>query len=349
MLKNIKPKQLSLYAAGIIGGIALLLGLVAFITGLVNGPWYIAVIFGLVIFFSAHLIILNVLKTYIYRRVKLIYKSIYSSKRSARVRSDIDLNRDIISEVEKEVSEWTNQQQKEIDSLKSLEAYRRNFMGDVSHELKTPVFSIQGYLHTLLDGGLYDESINHAFIEKAARNADRLQTIIEDLESISRLESGRMELDLTRFDIKELTEEVFEELEIMARNNGTELTFKEGAGSSMMVSADRGAIRQVLVNLIANSIKYGKQGGGITKLSFYDMDNRVLVEVADNGIGISKDHHKHLFDRFYRVDKSRSREQGGSGLGLSIVKHIIEAHEQTINVRSTIDEGSTFGFTLDKS
>lgn len=347
MLKNVTPKQLSLYASCGIGGIVAIFTFLGIWTGILQGHWYTPLVLAFVSFISAHLIILYVLKTYIYRRVKLIYKSIYSSKRSSKERSDIDLNKDIISDVEQEVADWTNEQQKEIESLKSLEAYRRNFMGDISHELKTPVFSIQGYLHTLLDGGLYDPNINHSFIQKAAKNADRLQTIIEDLESISRLESGKLELDITRFDIKELCEEIFEELEIFAKNNDTSLIFKEGAGSSTFVSADQGAIRQVLTNLISNSIKYGKHGG-MTKLSFYDMDNRVLIEVADDGIGVSEDHLKHLFDRFYRVDKSRSREQGGSGLGLSIVKHILEAHEQTINVRSTPNEGSTFGFTLDK-
>ena len=260
----------------------------------------------------------------------------------------IDLNRDVLEEVEQEVSQWADKQKKEIESLKLLEAYRREFLGNISHELKTPIFSVQGYVHTLLDGGLYDEAINKNYLRKAANNIERLLTIVEDLESISRLESGQLTLDIQRFNIRDLTLEVFDDLEIQAKERNIKLSIKEGTDSTFFVEADRENIRQVLVNLINNSIKYGKDGGS-TKVGFYDMENYILIEVADNGIGIGEDHLKHLFDRFYRVDKSRSRARGGSGLGLSIVKHIIEAHNQTINVRSSVGVGSTFGFTLKKS
>ncbi len=278
----------------------------------------------------------------------MIYKSIHKSKRTNVDKASVDLNTDIISEVEQEVSEWADSRDKEIESLRTMEQYRREFMGDISHELKTPIFSVQGYLHTLIDGALYDEKINKDYLRRAANNVDRLQTIVEDLESISRLESGELMLDIRNFEIKTLTEDVFEELEMFGKKNNISLFFKEGASNSYQVKGDRDSIRQVLVNLIANSIKYGKDGGH-TKVSFYDMDNFILVEIADNGIGIGEEHLRHLFDRFYRVDKSRSRVQGGSGLGLSIVKHIIVAHKQTINVRSTENEGSTFGFTLEKA
>lgn len=247
-----------------------------------------------------------------------------------------------------EVDQWAENQKEEIRKYNSWAEYRRKFVGDISHELKTPIFNIQGYIHTLIDGGLEDHKINVKFLSKAAKNVERLQTIVEDLESISRLESGELILDIQSFDIKELTEEVFEELEIKSREKEIDFDFKQGAAKGFMVEADRETIRQVLVNLIHNSLKYGKENGK-TRIGFYDMDKVILVEVADNGIGIPKQHINHVFDRFYRVDKSRSRNQGGSGLGLSIVKHIIEAHKQTINVRSTPDLGSTFGFTLKKS
>ncbi|MCB0578851.1 MAG: sensor histidine kinase, partial [Phaeodactylibacter sp.] len=220
--------------------------------------------------------------------------------------------------------------------------------GDISHELKTPIFNIQGYLHTLLDGAIHDEEVNVKFIRKAAKNLERLHTIVEDLEAISRLESGELILEMQAFDIRKLTEEVFEDLEIKAAQRRIVLEFKEGAAQNFRVLADRESIRQVLTNLVSNSIKYGKDNGR-TRIGFYDMDKNILIEVADNGLGIPKQHINHVFDRFYRVDKSRSRAQGGSGLGLSIVKHIIEAHKQTINVRSTPDLGSTFGFTLQKA
>ena len=255
---------------------------------------------------------------------------------------------DIIDEVEKEVSEWAENQAEEIKALKKWQEYRRRFLGDISHELKTPIFNIQGYLETLLDGGMYDPQVHRSYLERANKNVERLNTIVEDLESISRLESGELILEMQNFDIRDLTLEVFEDLEMQARERRIELIFKPGADQHFKVRADRESIRQVLVNLVSNSIKYGRDGGH-TKVGFYDMDRNILVEVADNGIGIPKEHINHVFERFYRVDKSRSRSRGGSGLGLSIVKHIIEAHQQTINVRSSINLGSTFGFTLTKA
>ena len=255
---------------------------------------------------------------------------------------------EVLDSVEEEVAQWAQSQENEINTLKTLEAYRKKYLGNVSHELKTPIFSIQGFVHTLLDGALEDETVNRRYLERAASNVERLLTIVYDLETITKLESGELMLDITTFDIKELVEEVFSDIEIKAKEGNIDLVFKEGADRSFMVKGDPEYIRQVLNNLIVNSIKYGKKGG-VTKASFYDMHNQVLIEISDNGIGIQERHLKHLFDRFYRVDKSRSRIQGGSGLGLSIVKHILEVHDQTINVRSTPEMGSTFGFTLDKA
>ncbi|MEM1322195.1 MAG: ATP-binding protein [Bacteroidota bacterium] len=310
--------------------------------------WGVLFFILLAFFCLSYFVVLNALKRYIYRKIKLIYKSIHRFKVTAKDKiRDVDINTDIIGEVEKEVSNWVNSQNKEIESLKSLEAYRRNFLGDISHELKTPIFSIQGYIHTLLDGGLYDEKINRSYLVKAASNVERLQTIVSDLESIAKLESGTLMLDMQPFDIRALAEEVLEDMEIMAKERKISLLFKEGADRGFTVHADRENIRQVLTNLIANSLKYGNDNGH-TKLAFYDMDKYILIEVADNGIGIKETDLKRVFERFYRVDKSRSRTQGGSGLGLSIVKHIIEAHQQTVNVRSAAGVGSTFGFTLAK-
>jgi two-component system phosphate regulon sensor histidine kinase PhoR len=195
---------------------------------------------------------------------------------------------------------------------------------------------------------LYDEEINIEYLKKAAKNADRLQNIVEDLEAISRLESGKEIIELRKFDIKALCQEIFEDLKPLRDEKSTKLVFKEGADKAFQVLADPDAIRQVVNNLVVNSSKYGKQNG-CTQVSFYDMHDHVLIEVTDDGIGIQEKHLKHLFDRFYRVDTSRSRNMGGSGLGLSIVKHIIEAHNQTIHVRSTPGIGTTFGFTLQKA
>lgn len=350
MLKNPTPKQIALFAAlyiclvvSIVGG--LLLGL----EYLGTPTWVAYALVPLVVFLAAYWVTIYYLRKYIYRKIKLIYKTIHKHKRSPEEKTNsIDITSDIIGEVEKEVEEWALTREAEINKHNAWADYRRKYIGDISHELKTPIFNIQGFLHTLLDGAMYDNEINHSFLKRAAKNVERLHTIVEDLSAISRLESGNLVLDTVSFDIKELTREVFEDLEIKAAQKDVVLSFKEGADQSYRVRADVDSIRQVLTNLLHNSIKYGK-GNGRTKVGFYDMDSNVLIEVADNGIGIPPEHLDHVFDRFYRVDKSRSRAQGGSGLGLSIVKHIIDAHKQTINVRSADNLGSTFGFTLEKA
>lgn len=298
--------------------------------------------------FLNFLILRYSLEEFVFRKVKLIYKIISEAKLSKKERESIDLGSYTMENVNDDVLQWAESTQKEIENLKDLENYRKNFVGNISHELKTPIFSIQGYIHTLMDGGLYDPNINMIYLKRAAGNVDRLQNIVEDLDTISKLESGRQPIELRKFDIKTLVKEVIEDLEAMAKEKEIKLSFKEGASTAFNVLADREAIRQVMNNLLVNSIKYGKPKGQ-TRVSFYEMEGQVLVEVSDTGIGIEDRHLKHLFDRFYRVDTSRSRNIGGSGLGLSIVKHIIEAHNQTINVRSTPGIGSTFGFTLEKA
>jgi two-component system, OmpR family, phosphate regulon sensor histidine kinase PhoR len=289
------------------------------------------------------------LRYYLFRRIKLIYKIIHHQKLPADFQADkINMQSNLLNDVEKEVDEWAISHARELEEMTRLAAYRRRFIGDVSHELKTPIFNIQGFVHTLLDGALHDPNVNMQYLQRAARNIERLQAIVEDLETINKLESGQMVLDLQEFDIHELADDVYNDLETRASEKNIRLTFKEGASQHYTVLADKESIRQVMINLVHNSIKYGKDGG-VTKVSFYDMETFILVEVSDNGIGIDPEHLKHVFDRFYRVDKSRSRDVGGTGLGLSIVKHIVEAHKQTINVRSTPGQGSTFGFTLEKA
>lgn len=349
MLKNSTPKQIAIFVALLItgGGVAAF-AFLWWMTQAFSWNW-LWLLFPVILFSLSYGITIYYLKNYIYRKVKLIYKTIHQHKVAPQDKmSSVDISSNIIEEVEKEVSDWAAAQEAEILKYKTWAEYRRKFVGDISHELKTPIFNIQGYLHTLLDGGLEDEQINKKFLKKAAKNVERLYTIVEDLTAISRMESGDLLLEMQVFDLKELAMEVFEDLEFKAHDNQLELAFKSGADQHFMVRADRESIRQVLMNLVDNSIKYGNSGGS-TKLGFYDMDRYILVEVADNGIGIPKEHVPHVFDRFYRVDKSRSRDRGGSGLGLSIVKHIIEAHKQTINVRSTSQLGSTFGFTLEKA
>ncbi|HEB61542.1 MAG TPA: sensor histidine kinase [Bacteroidetes bacterium] len=349
MFKNLTPRQISAFAAIVISGIIFLMTIFSELLGFTQIALWILLSSPIIFFIISYFVILFFLEKFIYRKIKLIYKNIHQFKRSSKEKINLlSTNETILDTVSDEVAAWAIDNQKEIENLKSLENYRRNFIGNISHELKTPIFNIQGYVHTLLDGGLKDKKINKKFLKKAAKNADRLQTIVEDLDAIAKLESGELVMDIQDFGIRKLTVEIFEELEIMAAEKNIKLMLKDGAAQDFQVKADRENIGQVLINLITNSIKYGRKGG-YTKVGFYDMDQYILVEVADNGIGISEQHLNHLFDRFYRVDKSRSRNEGGSGLGLSIVKHIIEAHKQTVNVRSTKKLGSTFGFTLEKA
>lgn len=341
MYKNINIRQITILITLLVTWVNLIclyLGMRFF-----SGPVFIGIL--AVVLALNFFIVRYFLEKYVFRKIKLIYKLIYDSKKD---KSTQDITQESLEDVNARVIEWAENTKKEIATLKSLEEYRKNYVGNISHELKTPIFSIQAYLHTLLEGGLYDENINKDYLKRAADNTERLQNIVEDLDIISRLESGKAELDIKRFDIKELVTDIFTDLRSIAKKKKISLQLKDGASQSFFVLADREAIRQVFTNLIVNSIKYGKEGG-TTKVSFYDLESEILIEVSDNGIGIDEKHLKHVFDRFYRVDSSRSRKQGGSGLGLSIVKHIIEAHDQTINVRSSPDVGSTFGFTLKKA
>ena len=349
MFKNISLRTMSILGALAITAFVILCLWVMEKLFSINLDWSKLGLFFITLALFSFFAIYFILDRFIYRRIKLIYKIIRRSKSSVPDRKALPKSDGpLLDGVEKEVQQWAEIQQKEIETLKTLESYRKRFIGNVSHELKTPIFSIQGYIYTLIEGGMYDENVNMRYLERAASNIDRLLTIVQDLEEISKLESEDLVLDIQKFDIKSLVKEVFNDLEVTARQHNVTLAFKDGADKSNYVMADREGIRQVLMNLINNSIKYGHEGG-TTKVSFYIMDRQILVEIADNGIGIEEKHLNHLFDRFYRVDKSRSRESGGSGLGLSIVKHIIEAHNQSVNVRSTPGQGSTFGFTLDKA
>ena len=345
--KNPTPQEISLYSAILVGAVVALIG-VGFAAARLMAWWSVALL-TVVAIAAGYLIFLYYLKRYIYRKIKLVYKTIHQHKLTPEEKSNaVNVREDIIEQVQEDVESWMEEQNQQIAELKRFDKYRQRFLGDISHELKTPIFNVQGYLETLLDGAIDDDNVRLRYVQKAARNVDRLNTIVEDLESISRLENGKEFLDLQTFGIKDLAEEVIEELTLKAERKGINLTFKNGASANYGVVADKENIRQVLINLVNNSIKYGREGGN-TKIAFYDMENVILTEVADNGIGIQESHLPRIFERFYRVDKSRSREAGGSGLGLSIVKHIIEAHEQTVNVRSSDDLGSTFGFTLKKA
>lgn len=311
--------------------------------------WWIIILLPVILYFFNYYSIQQVLSNFIYSKIKLIYKTIHSLKVSSPEKSVmVDLDKNVVEEVEKEVIDWAKSWTDEVSSLKQMEIYRREFIGNISHELKTPIFNIQGYLHTLMDGGLEDPNINFKYIKQAANNAERMANIVSELGYISKFEAGKLQLELQEFDIVKLVMEVIEDSILKASEKHIEIKLKSAQQKPIMVIADVESIRRVLINLVSNSIKYGSDHG-YTNIGFYDMDNNILIEVSDNGKGIGQEHIPRLFERFYRVDKGRSRTEGGTGLGLSIVKHILEAHKQSINVRSKIDSGSTFGFTLKKA
>jgi len=287
------------------------------------------------------------LENVVFKKINLIYKLIDAEKKRKSNDADQDHQARRISDVNDEVLAWAERRERDIESLTKLEDYRRSFLGNISHELKTPIFSLQGYIHTLIEGGLYDEAINMKYLKKAAKNVDRMQHIVEDLEQINELQRGQAELVQKPFMIHELVMEVFDDLAFQAKDDKITLGVVEEVNTNFKVLGDREKIRQVLLNLVSNGIKYGKKKGRVS-IGYYDLDDKILIEVEDDGPGVEEKHLKHLFDRFYRVDEHRNRKKGGSGLGLSIVKHILEAHDQTISVKSKVDVGSTFGFTLSK-
>lgn len=252
---------------------------------------------------------------------------------------------DGIKSLEKNVDFLIETREKEVVQFENLDSYRKEYLGNVSHELKTPVFNIQGYVDTLLNGGLDDKNINLDYLKRAEKSIDRLISILDDLETITQLESGGLDLDLDTFDIAALCKEVYSALELNAAKKNVKLELARKYDKPIFVYADKFRIRQVLVNLITNSIKYGKENGS-TCVEFNYLNNDVVVEVRDNGGGIDEKHLPRIFERFYRIDKGRSREQGGTGLGLAIVKHIIEAHGKSIKVESQTGVGTKFTFSL---
>jgi len=341
--KNFSPQQLSALTGSLI---AVPISVVIFYF---HPVWWIALLSLLVIFSGSFGLILFMMQHFIYRKIKLIYKLIYQTKASKREEFYYKniLPQKSIDEVREDVEIWADQRKAEIELLKKNEAFRKEFLQNLSHELKTPIFAIQGYIDTLLNGALENPEVNKKFLSSTSRNIDRLVNLLDDLDEISKLESGEQLLYKENFIIQDLIKEVFETLSIKADENLIHLVIKKGCELPLTVFADKEKMRQVFINLIDNAIKYGKRNGQI-EASAYKIDGkRILIEISDDGAGISEEHLGRIFERFYRTDHARSRKIGGSGLGLSICKHIIEAHEQAIHVRSSLDVGSTFGFTLE--
>jgi len=314
------------------------------------GEYIFIYLTGVTLFFlAAYFSVLYLVKKYVIDRIRPIYKIIRDLPLSEKKMEEKKLDSgSLLQGVRFEVEEWAKNQLKEIERLKDMERYRKEFVGNVSHELKTPIFNIQGYILTLLEGGMDDPKINKLYLKRTEKSIDRMVSIVEDLESITKLESGELKLNMVKFDIVKTVEDVIEMEHWQATEHKISVQIINKPDRPVFVRADLKRIIEVLNNLLVNGIKYGRKNGFVN-VSFHDLEDNIIVEVSDNGIGIDKKDLPRIFERFFRVDKSRSREQGGTGLGLSIVKHIIEAHNQSINVRSVVDQGTTFNFTLEKS
>ena len=253
-----------------------------------------------------------------------------------------------LNRINMEILAYAQMKQREIEELKKAEAFRREFIADISHELKTPIFAAQGFVHTLLDGAIKDKNVRNKFLKKAAKSLDGLDRIVEDLVTISEMETGVIKMELEHFNINELIQEVFDQFEEKADKKEVTMHFRKGCPENVYVYADRQKIYQVLINLVSNAIKYKKEGPATIEANIKEHEKTVEISIKDNGLGIPRKHIGRIFERFYRIDKSRSREKGGTGLGLSIVKHILEGHNSQISVRSKSGKGSVFSFKLQK-
>ena len=340
---NIKTKEgaslwIALLAAVIVAG-----GMWLF-----RSAWWLTLSVAGGVFVVMALAALFIIRKYVAYKLKPIYSIVLSRDvHTSEIFTELRDKR--VENIGEELTAWADTNDKEIARLKKAEHFRKQYLGNVAHELKTPIFNIQGYISTLLDGGLEDELINRKFLERAEKSIDRLINIVNDLDTISKLESNMNRLDMEKFDVVALAKEIAEQAEMEADKKGIKISVKgaENLPSQFWVLADKHFIGQVFVNLIINSIRYGKDNGS-TRIRFRDMLDKILVEIEDNGQGIGKEDLPRVFERFYRTDKGRSREQGGTGLGLAIVKHIVEAHGERISVRSEPGVGSTFSFTLKK-
>lgn len=342
--KNASPRLLSTITATIIAFVNALMSL------LLIAEWYIPIIVFGVTFVIIYWIYNYTLQHFIYRKIKLIYKFIYQTKATKKEEFFYNniLPQKSLEEVNMDVQTWAMQKRDEIEVLRANEQFRKEFLMNLAHELRTPIFAVQGYVDTLAGGAIHDDNVNVKFLSNASKGIDRLVRLVDDLDEISKLESGRIPIIQESFIIQDLIKDVYEEMSLKAKEKEIELLFKKGTERPLIVYADRPKIRQVLVNLVENGLKYGNEGGHIIAGCYAMDDKSIYVEISDNGPGIAEEHLSRIFERFYRADRSRSRHIGGTGLGLAIVKHIVEAHGQTVTVRSKQNVGSSFGFTLEK-
>jgi len=347
-MKDITPRQVARNAALVVGGVLAVLLLVVHLF-IVKITILAAVVLVVSILIGAYFAFYAGIELFIHSKIKLIYRTIHSLKTPKAIREGASvMDKDFLGEINREVQDWADEKIDEIRELRERDDFRKEFIGNLAHELKTPIFNIQGYILTLIEGALDDPEINHKFLLRASRSVERMTLIVNDLDTISQLESGVLQLKTAKVDIVELVRDVLDNMEMSAKEKKVKLKIGNKYEKAIFVMADRFRIEQVMVNLVSNAINYGKADSTCT-VSFFDLDQNVLIEVSDDGPGIAPEHLPRLFERFYRVDKSRAKNAGGTGLGLAIVKHIVEAHGQSINVRSKEGEGSTFSFTLSKA
>ncbi len=340
--KNLSPKELSAFTALALS-VPISLGFLV-----LHQNWITGLVSFILIFIGSYFLILSIIQNFIYRKIKLIYKFINQTKASKKEEMYYKyiLPKKSIDEVREDVEAWAEQRSREIELLKKNETFRKEFLQNLSHEFKTPVFAIQGYVDTLLQGALEDPETNKRFLEKTAKNTQRLVMLLEDLDEISKLERGELKLNEHYFIIQDLVKEVFESLFWKAEQKNISFTLKKGCEQPLTVFADKEKIRQVLDNLVDNSIKYGKLGGMVVASMYNTDDKNILIEISDDGMGITEKYLNRIFERFFRTAEGRGRDITGSGLGLSICKHIVEAHGHNIHVRSKENVGTTIGFTL---
>jgi two-component system, OmpR family, phosphate regulon sensor histidine kinase PhoR len=337
-------------------GFALLLATsIAFITGaflsLLDHISLTVVVVAFCISFAASFLLIYItLEFLIFKEIQNIYVGMDKINRKefkSYSEQAIQSAKNPLQRLNQEIAAYAIRKQQEIEELRKLETFRREFIADVSHELKTPIFAAQGFVLTLLDGAVEDEEVRYKFLKKAAKSLEGLNLLVQDLLVLSQLESGDLTMQIDVIDIQDLTQDIFEQLEDKAQKKEIRLLTKNPQPQGIYVLADPVRMTQVMTNLVLNGIKYGNEGGYVA-VSFKEDEQRIVVAVEDNGIGIPKEHIKRIFDRFYRVEKSRSKKQGGTGLGLAIVKHILEKHNSKITVQSAVDKGSTFSFKIDK-
>jgi two-component system phosphate regulon sensor histidine kinase PhoR len=345
-MKNNKPVHFILYGSLLVF-VATILVLITIHFAVSNLPVWVIVFTPIVVAFFTYIVFYMYVEQFVNARLKVLYRTIQKGKTVPNSEVEFKITKSVFEDAEIATKKWAEAQNAEISNLREKENFRKEFLGNLAHELKTPLFSIQGYILTLLEGGLEDEKVNRVFLERASNSVDRMVNLIEDLDQITKLEVNALQMDFQSFDIKKLTKEIIDSLELKAKEKQIKVSFSRDY-PILQVYADRVKIAQVLLNLITNSINYGNEGGE-TKIRFHEMNDLLLIEVSDNGPGIDKKDIPRLFERFYRVEKSRTRNEGGSGLGLAIAKHIIESHGQSINVRSTVGLGCTFSFSLSRN